>query len=260
MMTPTLTINNIVAGYRRKVVVSNVSLPALQPGTVTALIGPNAAGKSTLLRALAGLVKTRSGSVSLGDEDLLAASILRRSARLSFMPQAVPTDVSLTVIESVVSALKASPIDHIAVGQKDLHEVAMNTLVRVGIIDLAVEQLDQLSGGQRQLASLARSIVREPRVLLLDEPTSALDLQHQVQVMRLVKAYARSGNIVIIILHDLNLALRFADHLAVMDRGAIAAFGKPEEALTPAIIERIYHVKARIEPCSKGQLHVIVDE
>lgn len=258
-MSATLTISNISAGYRNKVVVNGISLPPLQAGTVTALIGPNAAGKSTFLRALAGLVKVK-GSLKLDEVDLLQQSIQERAGKLSFMPQTVPNDVSLLVMDSVVSALKASPIDQIDAEQKDIHGKAMNALMRVGIIDLALEQLDQLSGGQRQLASLARSIVRQPKVLLLDEPTSALDLQHQVQVMKLVKSYAQSGNIVMVILHDLNLALRFADQLLVMDKGNVAAFGKPEAALTPEIIERIYHVKARIEPCSLGRLQVIVDD
>lgn len=259
MKTTTLHIHNITAGYRNKVVVHNVTLPPLQAGTVTALIGPNAAGKSTFLRALAGLVKA-TGEVKLNGDGLLNVSVQERAGKLSFMPQTVPGNVSLSVMESVVSALKASPIDQVDVKRKDIHGKAMNALMRVGIIDLAFEQLDQLSGGQRQLASLARSIVRQPSVLLLDEPTSALDLQHQIQVMKLAKAYALSGNIVMVVLHDLNLALRFADHLAVMEKGNVVAFGKPEEALTPEIIERIYHVKARIEPCSKGRLHVIVDE
>lgn len=259
MKPVTLHIQNISAGYRNRTIVNNISLPPLQAGTVTALIGPNAAGKSTFLRALAGLVNV-SGSVNLHDENLLTISVQKRAGKLSFMPQSVPGDVSLSVMESVVSALKASPIDQVDAARKDVHGKAMNALMRVGIIDLAFEQLDQLSGGQRQLASLARSIVRQPAVLLLDEPTSALDLQHQIQVMKLAKAYALSGNIVMVVLHDLNLALRFADNLAVMERGHVIAFGKPEEALTPDVIERIYHVKARIEPCSKGRLHVIVDE
>lgn len=258
-MTTTLHISNITAGYRSKIIINGVTLPALRAGTVTALIGPNAAGKSTLLRALAGLVNA-TGAMKLGEEELLQQSVQQRAGKVSFMPQVVPNDVSLSVMESVISALKASPVDRVDAQQEEVHSKAINALMRVGIIDLAFERLDQLSGGQRQLASLARSIVRQPKVLLLDEPTSALDLQHQVQVMKLVKAYAVSGDIVIVILHDLNLALRFADYLVVMEKGNIAAFGRPEDALTPEIIERIYHVKARIEPCSKGRLHVIVDE
>src|SRR5690606_3632980 len=133
--------------------------------------------------------------------------------------------INLSVMEAVISALKASPLDAATGANEQLYKRAIAVLDRIGIPHLALEPLNQLSGGQRQMASLARSVVREPKVLLLDEPTSALDLRHQLKVMRLARSFAADGRIVVMVLHDLNLALRWADHVIVMDKGDIASHG-----------------------------------
>ena len=128
------------------------------------------------------------------------------------------------------------------------------------IEDLASRHLTELSGGQRQLVSLAQALVRSPRVLLLDEPTSALDLQRQVEVLELLRALARGqGLCVVIAIHDLNQALRFADQVAVLGGGRIVASGAPVEVLTPALLREVYGVEARLERCSRGVPFLAVD-
>ncbi|WP_199539433.1 ABC transporter ATP-binding protein [Dyadobacter luteus] len=244
--------------YGKKRIISGLSLASLHAGTVTALVGPNAAGKSTLLRAMSGLLPA-TGSMLLGESDLMQMELKKRASHLTFMPQSIPQDVSLSVIEAVISALKASPLDGLNVKNSEVYDIALKTLNRIGIADLALSPLNQLSGGQRQMASLARSVVREPKVLLLDEPTSALDLKHQVQVMELTSALAREGRIVVVVLHDLNLAMRWADQILVMQKGQITSSGAPEEAITPQIIKEVYHVNVRVERCSQGQPQVIID-
>lgn len=257
--TPKLLISHLVAGYPSKPVLSDLTLPPFESGKVTVLTGPNAAGKSTLLRALAGLL-TAKGSIVYDGHELLGMSPRKRASLVSFMPQSVPTDINLSVIEAVVSALKASPLDAASVGNDRVHDQALAALERVGISHLALEPLNQLSGGQRQMASLTRTIVRNPKILLLDEPTSALDLKHQVKVMKLARSFAADGRIVIMVLHDLNLALRWADQVIVMDRGNIAGFGKPPEAITSTIIAQVYGVRIRVEYCSAGLPNLIVDD
>ncbi len=260
METPTgLLIKNIHAGYRGKPVIRDLSLPLLPTGTVTVLTGPNAAGKSTLLRGLSGLMPAK-GSILLNGTDLHKIPLRKRAGLVGLMPQYTPNNVQLSVIDGVISALKASPADAVSSADKDIYSKAISILERIGIAHLALEDLSQLSGGQRQMASLARAIIRNPKVLLLDEPTSALDLHHQVQVMELARSLAAEGRVIVIVLHDLNLALRWADQVAVMHHGNIAAFGSAHEAITPALLADVYGVEARVEQCSRGMLHVIADK
>ncbi len=254
----TLAISNLSAGYRNRPVLRSLSLAPLEPGTVTALVGPNAAGKSTLLRSLAGLVPA-TGSIRLGDRDLNALGLAERTQHVAYMPQTLPQNAELTVLEGVIGALKASPLADFDGSGPATRRRAVDVLDRLGIIDLAMEGIDRLSGGQRQLASLAQAIVRKPQLLLLDEPTSALDLRHQLDVMTIVRELAREGRIVVVVLHDLTLAASWADHLVVLDYGTIAAEGTPEEALSPSILSAVYGVEARVERCSRGRLHIIVD-
>jgi iron complex transport system ATP-binding protein len=240
-----LMIEGLSAGYARRPVIRDMTLGPIQAGHVTALVGPNAAGKSTLLLALAGLISA-TGTVRLGERDLLRLSIGERATVAAFMPQTLPQGVALTVLESVIAG-------------EELRHRAVATLDRLGVADLALEFLDRLSGGQRQLVGLAQALVREPQLLLLDEPTSALDLRHQVGVMTLVRALASEGRTVMVVLHDLNLAMRWADRIVVIERGAVYAVGTAAEALSPDVIAAVYGVDARVERCSHDRLHIIVD-
>jgi iron complex transport system ATP-binding protein len=256
MTASPLAIANLTAGYRRHPVLRGLTLPPLVPGTVTALVGPNGAGKSTLLKVLAGLLPA-TGSVTLGGLDLLHAPLAARARSVTFMPQTLPQRVGLTVLEGVISALRASPLE--ADGGEPAERLALATLERVGIRDLALTPLDHLSGGERQLASLAQAVVRRPTVLLLDEPTSALDLRHQVTVMRLVEDLAAEGRIVVVVLHDLNLAVRWAGRVVVLNHGTPDADGPPLATITPDVLARVYGVQARLEAASNGRPQVVVD-
>lgn len=257
-VTPPLVVSQLSAGYGSKRVLHDLTLPPIVHGHITALVGPNGAGKSTLLRVLAGLLPAR-GSVRLGDQELVNATIDAHAAHVSFMPQLQPQRITLTVLEGVIAALKASPHSVERFDMNATRRRAVAVLERVGIADLALEPLGHLSGGQRQLASLAQAIVREPQVLLLDEPTSALDLGHQAGVMTLVHTLASEGRTVIAVVHDLALAARWAGHVVVMHHGRLDASGPPGDAITPAVLARVYGVAARVEPCSRGTLQVIVD-
>jgi iron complex transport system ATP-binding protein len=257
--TAVLTVAGLSAGYGARPVLHELTLPPIEPGHITALVGPNGAGKSTLLRVLAGLLPAR-GSVKLGSHELVRASLAEHASHVSFMPQLQPQRVSLTVLESVIAALKATPVRGAVLATADAEHQAVAMLDRVGIRDLALEPIGHLSGGQRQLVSLAQAIVRDPEVLLLDEPTSALDLGHQAAVMQLVHTLAGEGRIVVAVVHDLALAARWATHVVVMHRGRLAAAGPADAAITPAILAEVYGVRARVERCSRGTLQVIVDE
>jgi iron complex transport system ATP-binding protein len=251
-----LQVSHLTTGYGKKRVIEDLTLPPFVGGTVVALVGPNAAGKSTLLRALAGLLHVE-GSILLNDLELTGLPSPARAARVGFMPQSLPDGVGLSVLESVLSALRTSTVK--GPTGDDAERRATDVLSDVGILSLALEPLDQLSGGQRQLASLAQALVREPDVLLLDEPTSALDLRHQVLVMSTVRRVASTGRIIIAVVHDLNLAARWADTIAVIADGRLHSLGAPPETITPGMLASVYGVAARVEPCSRGLLQVTVD-
>ena len=250
-----LHIEGLSIGYGKRVVVDDLTLPPLQRGRLTALVGPNGAGKSTLLKALAGLVPAR-GSVMLGDTALDRLRPAQRAARIGYMPQFVPDGVELTVLDSLIAALKTQTAQATLPAIERAHVL----LARLGIVALAMRPLDGLSGGQRQLVSLAQAVIREPDVLLLDEPTSALDLRHQALVMATAQSLARQGRVVVAVLHDLNLAARWADAIMVLKGGQLYASGTPNEALTPAMLRAVYGVDARVEPCTAGWRQVIVDQ
>jgi iron complex transport system ATP-binding protein len=253
-----LTLSGVTAGYRGRTILRDLSLGPVAAGRVTALVGPNAAGKSTLMLAIAGLIGVK-GGIHVGSHDLAAMTAIARSEIVGFMPQALPQGVALTVFESVLAASNATvPIRFGAGSRDDLHRVVA-VLDRFGISDIASEPLDRLSGGQRQLAGLAQALVRKPQLLLLDEPTSALDLRHQVMVMSTIRSLAAEGRVILVVLHDLNLAARWADDVVIMSHGEVAAYGSVEEALTPEVITRVYGVEARREVSSNGHFHIFAD-
>lgn len=252
-----LHIRRISTGYPGRNIVEDLTLEPLQPGQVVSLIGPNAAGKSTLLRALAGLLPAR-GSVTLGDRELLTLSLAEHAHHITYTPQDLPQQIALTVLETVISALQVLPEP---VSSKEAAARSLAVLERLGITHLAMEGLDRLSGGQRQLASLAQALVRAPRVLLLDEPISALDLHYQLRVMKLVQEIAREQNmIVLVVLHDLSIAARWSDRIVVLSHGKVVAQGAPIDAITPEVLAQVYQVQARVEYCSQGSFSVLVDD
>ena len=249
-----LSVQDVSVCYGARRVIEGLSLPELHAGEVTVLAGPNAAGKSTLLRAIAQLAPYQ-GRIGLGGEDLAWLAANRRAKVVGFMPQTLPSASTLIVLESVIAALRAG-------GQLGIHDAESRVLAvleRLGIADLALERLEQLSGGQRQMVSLAQAIVRDPRLLLLDEPTSALDLARQVRLLAELRRLAAEGRVVVAVLHDLGLAARWADRIVVLEHGRLHASGAPEQVLTPAMLAQVYGVEARVERCSMGRLTVMID-
>lgn len=249
-----LEINSLSAGYPGKPVLQDISLPKLTGGSLTALLGPNGSGKSTLLKTLAGLLRYE-GLIRLDGMELQGLPLARRMVRIAYLPQSLPRGVHLRVVEAVLASLRAGGISR----ADDLTR-AEAVLQRLGCESLALQYLDALSGGQRQLVGLAQALVREPRVLLLDEPLSALDLRHQLRTMKLLAELACERDMaILIVLHDLNVALRHCTGAVVLHAGRVAAAGTPPAAITPATLAQVYGVQARVEACSLGHLQVLVD-
>lgn len=251
-----LRTEHLQLAYGKRVIIDDLSIAGLVPGTVTALLGPNGSGKSTLLKGLAGLQPIRHGHIQLDEQDLARCSPAERARQLVYLPQSLPADVHLRVMESVLVAANASRLGDT---HTDLPAI-LDLLDRLGIGGLAMHYLDQLSGGQKQLVGLAQALIRRPRLLLLDEPLSALDLNYQFHVMDLLRQATRDqGLITLIVLHDLNIALRHSDHALLIQNGTLLAQGRPEAVITTETLAQAYGVQGRIEPCSRGTLQVLID-
>lgn len=250
-----LAIHNLSAGYKRRPVIENLSLSSVAPGSMVGLLGPNASGKSTLLRAIAGL-GAGSGRVELNGVDLAASDHKTRVETIGYLPQSLPPASPLLAYEAVLAACRAVR----ALDTPTAEQTVENAFSALGISHLALERMDRLSGGQRQMVGLAQVTVRNPKLLLLDEPTSALDLKWQLAVINAVRDLLReTGAIAMIAIHDINLAIRSCDQLAVLSEGSLIAFGPPEEVISSPVISRAYGVPARIEHCAAGIPLVLVD-
>lgn len=244
-----LQLDAVGARYGRRLVVSGVSTPPIRSGEVVAVIGPNAAGKSSLFKRIAGLLDGP-GSVVLRDATRGRQSVV-------YMPQDTTANAVLTVYESLLLARKQGMGWRIE--DADL-EVVDAVMAALDISSIAFRDLGAISGGQRQLVSIAQVLVREPEIVLMDEPTSALDLHRQVEVLAFMRSRARRfGMIVLIALHDLNQALRFTDRAIVIADGSMRACGASAEVITTEMLRIIYRVEARVEECSRRHRHVIVD-
>lgn len=252
-----LSLQDIHAGYRNRPVLEGVSLTDIAPGEILALVGPNAAGKSTVLKAIAGLIPVR-GRITLGDEDVTRLKSFQRAGKISYMPQTLPRGVGLNVFESVLSSLRIASRRGALTSSTSLERQAAALIETLNLGQIALANIDTLSGGQRQMAALAQALVGKPAVLLLDEPTSALDLRHQDEFMRTVRNIAATGTIVIVILHELAFAARMADRIAVLSRGRIAADGRPEEVLNRATLANVWGIDADVSFNARGSLLIDV--
>jgi iron complex transport system ATP-binding protein len=236
--------------YGATPVLEGISIAEIPSGTVTATIGPNAAGKSTLFKCIAGLLKPE-GVIRLDGQAIQGGRSRGEYSRLvSYLPQEYPSTAALTVFEAVLLARQHSASWIVA--DEDLNRVSA-VLGRLGLEGLALRYLNELSGGQRQLVAVAQALAREPRVLLLDEPTSSLDLQRQLELLSLVRAIAAERGITVLIaLHDLNLAARYADRLLVLYEGRVLAFGPPAAVLSETLLRRVYGIEGRVALDAEG--------
>ena len=253
-----LKVSDLEFAYGKRTIIPHMNLAPLQRGQLVALLGPNGSGKSTLLKAIAGLHKLKHGTVQLDDLTLNHCSFEQRAQHVVYLPQSLPASVHLRVFESILVAAKASSL---APGSKPVDDADILALLeRLGIEHLAMRYLDQLSGGQKQLVGLAQALIRRPRLLLLDEPLSALDLNFQFHVMDLLRQETHEHQLTtLIVLHDLNIALRHSDYAILIANGQLQAEGLPQHVITSNTLAQAYGVNARIEPCSQGIHQVVID-
>ncbi|GLB69224.1 ABC transporter ATP-binding protein [Arthrobacter mangrovi] len=243
----TLQARDVTLAYDRRTVVRDLSV-ALPAGKVTIIVGANACGKSTLLRGLARLLKPAGGSVLLDGKDIHAQSTRDVAKVLGLLPQTPVAPDGLTVAELVGRGRYPHQGWFRQWTARD--EDAVNTaMAATDTLELAGRDVDELSGGQRQRAWIAMALAQETDILLLDEPTTFLDVTHQIEVLDLVTDLnRRRGTTVAIVLHDLNLAARYADHLIAMKAGSVVAQGTPAEVVTGALVAEVFGLESHVMP------------
>ncbi|WP_458524400.1 ABC transporter ATP-binding protein [Onishia taeanensis] len=227
-------------GKDRRAVIENLDL-ALPQGRVTAIVGPNGCGKSTLLAGLARLHAPQEGAVHLDGRDIQRLPARELARRLALLPQETQAPEGLTVAELI----RFGRQPHQGVMRQwsgEDERVVEAALAAANLTDIADRTLDAMSGGQRQRAWIAMAIAQQTPLLLLDEPTSALDLGHQIEVFELVRGLAAAGKTVVMVVHDLDSACRFADHLVAMQAGRIISAGRPSDVVTEALVRELYGI------------------
>ncbi len=240
-----LQVHELSLGYQDHVVVQDLTL-GLPEGRVTVIVGPNACGKSTLLRSMSRLLRPRNGQVLLEGEHVHRMPAKQLARRLGLLPQSPVTPEGITVGDLVGRGRHPHQRMFARWSREDDRAVAQ-ALEATEVTALADRPVDELSGGQRQRAWIAMALAQETGVLLLDEPTTYLDVRHQVEVLDLLTDLnQRKGTTVVMVLHDLNLAARYADHLIALAGGRLVAAGSPQEVMTPAVIYEVFGIDSQV--------------
>lgn len=233
-----LKINHVSASFGNKVVLDDLSIPTIEAGEVVTLIGKNGAGKSTLLKQMTSPLRLQRLDATLNDTKVSMNDI-------GYLPQNHQINANLSVIELLVTTLN--------IGNKSLFtkknsvERAISLLKEMDIDDLANKQCNELSGGESQMVGLAQAIINQPNILILDEPTSALDMSNQLKLLNYISWYTQHHNAcVIMVIHDLNLAIQHSNKVIAIHEGKLLAYGRPNDIITTELIDTLFNVESHI--------------
>ncbi|MDR1387611.1 MAG: ABC transporter ATP-binding protein [Propionibacteriaceae bacterium] len=241
-----LSAQAVTLAYGRRLVAQELTA-AIPHGGFTVIVGPNACGKSTLLRALARLLSPRAGQVLLDGRSIANQPTKAVARQIGLLPQTSIAPPGIAVEDLVArgryphqSLLQRSP-------ERDRAAV-VEAMAATGVSDLAEQAVDELSGGQRQRVWIAMALAQDTDIILLDEPTTFLDIAHQVEVLELLTSLNRRGKTVVAVLHDLNQAARYASHLIVMATGRVVTTGAPSEVMTEALVSQVFGLPCLVLP------------
>lgn len=242
-----LLADSVIAGYDDRTVLHELSV-RIPPGRITAIVGANACGKSTLLRALARLLKPHSGTVLLDGKSIQSTPTRAVATMLGMLPQAPIAPDGITVAD-LVGRGRYPRQGWIRQWTAADDEAVAEAMRSTDVLDLAGRPIDELSGGQRQRVWIAMALAQETSILLLDEPTTFLDLTHQYEVLDLLSGLNRAdGRTIVLVLHDLNQACRYAHHLVAMKDGTILAEGAPADVVTETVVADVFGLPVRVVP------------
>jgi iron complex transport system ATP-binding protein len=243
-MESRLWADDLTLAYDERVVATDLGL-RIADGSFTVIVGPNACGKSTLLKALARVLKPRAGAVYLDGKAISAYSSKEVARQLGMLPQS-PVVPSGIVVEDLVARGRFSHQRLLRQWSREDEAAVAEAMRLTEVSDLADRFVDELSGGQRQRVWLALALAQQTDILLLDEPTTFLDLAHQLEVLDLCADLHERGRTIVGVLHDLNHACRYATELVVLHAGAVAAQGPPAAVMTPELVEAVFGVRCEV--------------
>ena len=252
-----IEIRRLCTGYGREDVLRDIDL-TVPDGQVTVLLGPNGSGKSTLLKTLVGITPLRSGDVLIDGESIAALSPRQLAQRLSYMAQTrnTPNIVARRMVLHGRFPYLSYPRRY----SKRDEEIAMEALRQADALELAERAMTELSGGQRQKVYLAMTLAQDTRTVLMDEPMNFLDVRHQLSLMDTAKRLAHDGRAVLLVMHDIRLAMQSADRLVVMDGGTVAAQGDADTLLHTGVIDRVFSVGLRCTDTEHGAQYYYVND
>jgi len=248
-----IELNRLSAGYSGRDILQNINL-TLKDGCVTILLGPNGCGKSTLLRTACGLLPKHGGEILLDGIPLEEHTPRQTAQKVAYLPQSrsVPDITARRMVLHGRFPYLSYPRRY----RPEDYAAADRALAQMDALDIADCSVTQLSGGQRQKVYLAMALAQQTGTILMDEPTTYLDIRHQMEVMRLARKLAEQGKAVVLVLHDLCLALETADELVVMSEGTVQQTGTPEEIYASGVLERIMGVALRRIETAAGRRYV----
>lgn len=238
-----LIVRDVEFQYPSVYAIKDISLK-LSEYEIMGLVGPNGSGKSTLLKCISKILSPQRGVILLDGKDIEKLNRMEIARKVGYVPQSLLNSFPATVFDTVLIGRRP----HISwrTTDKDVEKV-LEVLKTLNIENLAMRDINELSGGEKQKVFIARTLVQEAEVLLLDEPTSNLDIKHQLEMMEIIKKLVKSAGLcAIIAMHDLNLAARYSDKILMMKNGKVFSAGTPIEVLTPKNIEVVYEVKVEV--------------
>lgn len=248
-----IVIKGLSFSYNSHAVLKKIALNVDQ-GEVLGIIGPNGSGKSTLLKCMDNILKPQTGSILIDGKEINRFSMRELATAIGYVPQREDNRFPVKVFDAILMGRKPHLNWKPSLG--DLQKVA-EIIAMLDLEEIAMREIEAISGGERQKVMIARAIAQEPSVLLLDEPTSYLDLRHQLEVMDIIKTLAEAGTSSVVAVHDLNLAARYCNKLVLLHEGLVYAAGG-SEVLDPVNIEPVYRVK--ICSCNDHRQKVIIPE
>ena len=253
-----IEVQNLTFSYGEQPALRNVSF-SVQKGTLTAVLGANGAGKSTLFRCLLGFLTPQAGEIRLSGRPLSAYSRREAAEKIAYIPQSSEPIFNYTVIDTVLMGTTGTMNVLQRPGRRQ-QEAAMQALQRLGLEALAQRGIGTISGGERQLALIARALVQNAEILIMDEPTANLDFGNQQRVLAQIRALTTRGYTVLLSTHNPEHALRYAHRVLALQGGHIAADGQTETALTPQLLQTLYGIQAILAevPTDRGTVRSLI--